>query len=64
MLVTLFVLQMALTILATIPIAAIQNPLEKEYRRKTHHPEHTGNNQLAQTNLGDKFNRIKGQEFS
>ena len=29
MLVTLFVLQMALTILATIPMAAIQNPLEK-----------------------------------
>ena len=29
LLVTLFVLQMALTILATIPMAAIQNPLEK-----------------------------------
>lgn len=29
MLVTLFVLQMALTILATIPMAVIQNPLEK-----------------------------------
>ena len=29
MLVTLFVLQMALTILVTIPMAAIQNPLEK-----------------------------------
>ena len=29
MMVTLFVLQMALTILATIPMAAIQNPLEK-----------------------------------
>ena len=29
MLVTLFVLQMTLTILATIPMAAIQNPLEK-----------------------------------
>ena len=29
MLVTLFVLQMALTILATIPMVAIQNPLEK-----------------------------------
>ena len=29
MLVTLFVLQMALTILATIPMAAIQNTLEK-----------------------------------
>ena len=29
MLVTLFVLQMGLTILATIPMAAIQNPLEK-----------------------------------
>ena len=29
MLVTLFVLQMVLTILATIPLAAIQNPLEK-----------------------------------
>ena len=29
MLVTLFVLQMTLTILATIPMAAVQNPLEK-----------------------------------
>ena len=29
MLVTLFVVQMGLTILATIPMAAIQNPLEK-----------------------------------
>ena len=58
MLVTLFVLQMALTILATIPMAVIQNPLEKSIV-KTHHPEHTDNNQLAQTNLGDKFNRIK-----
>ena len=29
LLVTLFVLQMALTILATVPMAAIQNPLEK-----------------------------------
>jgi len=29
LLVTLFVLQMALTILATVPMAAVQNPLEK-----------------------------------
>ena len=29
LLVTLFVLQMALTILATVPLAAVQNPLEK-----------------------------------
>ena len=64
MLVTLFVLQMALTILATIPMAAIQNTLEKSIVAKHNHPEHTGNNQLAKTNLGDKFNRNKkGRSF-
>ena len=35
MLVTLFVLQMALTILATIPMAAIQNPLERVSSQNT-----------------------------
>ena len=64
MLVTLFVLQMALTILATIPMAAIQNPLEKSIVAKHIIQSIPVTTSWLKTNLGDKFNRIKGQEFS
>ena len=63
LLVTLFVLQMALTILATVPLAVIQNSLEKKYSSQTHHPKCPFYDKSYQTTLGDKFNRIKRAGF-